>query len=159
MLQLIGTLAVVVSVLVLAYQARELAAHTKVANDVAGVETHRELMRHWKSILDVFIEYPELHPQYYGKATAPASASDGVRLTMIAEQQADWLEAGLLTSRGLGSYESDFGGEWEDYAASCVASSPVLRAHVRANPVMNPPVTALLARYDASHESEIPPAT
>jgi hypothetical protein len=37
MLQLIGTLAVVVSVLVLAYQGRELAAHTKVANDVAGV--------------------------------------------------------------------------------------------------------------------------
>jgi hypothetical protein len=159
MLQLIGTLPVVFSVLVLAYQGRELAAQTKVANQVAGVETHRELMRHWKSILDVFIEHPELHPQYFGKATAPATASDRVRLAMIAEQHADWLEAGLLTSRALGSYESEFLGEMEEYAAFCVASSPVLRAHVRAHPDMNPPVAELLARYDASHKPDLPPRT
>jgi len=62
-MQLVATLAVAVSVLVLAYQGRELAKHTRVANEVAGVETHRKLMRHWKSITDVFIEHPELRAQ------------------------------------------------------------------------------------------------
>ena len=43
-MELVATLAVVVSVLVLAYQGRELARHTRVANEVAGTEAHREIL-------------------------------------------------------------------------------------------------------------------
>lgn len=151
-MQLVATLAVVVSVLVLAYQGRKLAKHTRVANEVAGVETHRELMRHWKSITDVFIEHPELRAQYYTNATSrPSTTTDAVRLETIAEQHADWLEAGLETGRQLGSYGSEFVGEFEQYAASSLASSAVLRSRIRAHPGENPPVDALLAGYDAAH--------
>jgi hypothetical protein len=149
-MQLIGTLAVVISVLVLAYQGRELAKHTQVANDLAGVETHRELMRHMKSITDVFIRFPELHAHYYGTATTEPSADETVRLLTIAEQYADMLEAGMLTRRQLPSYGTDFVGEWDDYAADCVAASPVLRSYVRAHPGVNPPLDTLVASYDAS---------
>jgi hypothetical protein len=121
------------------------------ANDVAGVETHRELMRHWKSITDVFIQYPELYPQYYVTAVTQASAIDAVRLEMLAEQHTDWLETGLVTGRQLGSYGSEFVGEFEQYAASCLASSAVLRSHVRTHPGDNPPVDTLLAEYDTAH--------
>lgn len=83
-MDVVATLAVVVSVLALAYQGRELAKHTRVANEVAGVETHRELMRHWKSITDAFIEHPELRAQYYSNAASRPSPTDTVRLETIA---------------------------------------------------------------------------
>jgi hypothetical protein len=151
-MQLVATLAVVVSVLVLAYQGRELAGHTRVANEVAGTEAHRELMSHWKSILDVFIQHPELHAYYFGQTTASPGESDCVRLKVIAEQHGDWLEAGLVSNEQLKSY-THLGvsiGEWTDYAAEVFASSPVLRSSVRANPGANPPLDLLLADYDAA---------
>lgn len=150
-MQLVATLAVVVSVLVLAYQGRELAKSTRVANEVAGVEAHRELMRHWKSITDVFIEHPELRAQYFDNATSRPSPTDAVWLETIAEQHADWLETGLVTGSQLGSYGSEFVGDFEPYAASCLASSAALRSRIRAYPGENPPVDALLAQYDAAH--------
>ena len=151
-MQLIGTLAVVVSVLVLAYQGRELAVHSRVANEVAGTKAHREVMVHWKSILDVFIRHPELHAHYYGQATVAPSESEVVRLTVIAEQQADWLEAAMISTDQLRSYAPIEGivGTWNDYVAGALASSPILRSWIRANPGMNPPLDPLLASYDAA---------
>jgi hypothetical protein len=152
-MQLVATLAVVVSVLVLAYQGRELAGHTRVANEVAGTQAHRELMAHWKSILDVFIQHPELHAYYYGQTTAAPNESDNVRLKVIAEQHGDWLEAGITSNERLKSYErlGAVIGDWSDYAAGVLASSPVLRASVRANAGMNPPLDLFLASYDTAH--------
>ncbi len=85
---LIGTIAVVVSVLVLAYQGRELAGHTRIANEVAGTQAHRELLFHWKSVIDVFVRHPELHPLYLGQASGTPTPEDAVRLAVIAEQHA-----------------------------------------------------------------------
>ena len=45
-MQLVATIAVVVSVLVLAYQARELSGNTRVANEVAGTQAHSDLLFH-----------------------------------------------------------------------------------------------------------------
>jgi hypothetical protein len=152
-MQLIATLAVVISVLVLAYQGRELAGHTRVANEVAGTEAHREILVHWKSIMDAFIEHPELHAHYFGETSGDATAGERVRLRMIAEQHADWLEAGLITNEQLRSYGRSIG-DWTEYAADALASSPVLRSVVRQQPGTNPPVDILLADYDTSHGAE-----
>lgn len=43
-MEIVGTIAVVVSVLVPAHQGRELAGNTKVANPVAGTQAHRDLL-------------------------------------------------------------------------------------------------------------------
>jgi hypothetical protein len=150
-MQLVATLAVVVSVLVLAYQGRELAGHTRVANEVAGTQAHRELMLHWKSWSDVFIQYPELHAYYYDQATDTPSASDTVRLDVIADQEADWLDATFITSQRLASY-AHWGDEWMVFIPRELASSTRLRAIIRDNPAAYPSVEQFVADYDASHE-------
>jgi hypothetical protein len=150
-MHLVETLAVVVSVLVLAYQGRELAGHTRVANEVAGTQAHRELIHHWKSWSDVFIQYPELHAYYYDQATDTPNASDTVRLDVIADQEADFLDATFITSQRLASY-AHWADEWTDYIPRELASSTRLRAIIRDNPGFYPSVEPLVADYDASHE-------
>ena len=152
-MELAATLAVVLSVLVLAYQGRELARHTRVANEVAGTEAHREILLHWKSIMDAFLDYPDLHAHYFGGSTADPTASERVRLRIIAEQHADWLEASLITNEQLRSYGGT--GDWSGYVAEVLASSPLLRSIVRLQPGVNPPIDALLAEYDAAHPQSV----
>ena len=147
-MELVATIAVVGSVLVFAYQARELARQSRVGNDVAGTKAHRELMVHLKGVLDVFIQYPELHAHYYDQSPNPPSATDSVRLKVIAEQHGDWLDSCLVTTRQLRSYEwvSQYGG-WDDYIRSTVESSSTLRSAIGRGdwPSLDPYV----ARYDA----------
>jgi hypothetical protein len=99
----------------------------------------------------VFIQYPELHAYYYDQATDTPSASDTVRLDVIADQEADWLHAGFMTSQRLASY-AHWGNEWTDYIPQALASSARLRAIIRDNPGVYPSVEPFVADYDASHE-------
>ena len=85
MLQLIGTIAVVASVLVLAYQAREVVHQTRTANEVSGTVAHRELVFQWERWARVFIHRPELHSLYFGDPDTEPSDADRVRLAVIAE--------------------------------------------------------------------------
>ena len=147
----IGTAAVVLSVLVLAYQGRELARATRVANQVAGTQAHRELLLHWKSLSDVFIQYPELYAYYYDRATDTPSASDNVRLDVIADQEADWFHAGLMTSQRLASYGRFIDDEWAVFIPQQLAASKRLRAIIRDNPGVYPSVEPYVADYDANH--------
>lgn len=150
-MQLIGTFAVVVSVLVLAYQGRELAGHTRVANEVAGTQAHRELLLQYKAVTDVFIQYPELDAYFFDETTATPSAGDSVRLKFVADQYADWLHTGLVTSQGLASY-ADWADEWAVFVPKVLASSTRLRAVIRENPGVYPSVEPFVVEYDTSHE-------
>ena len=127
-MEFVATIAVVASVLVFAYQARELARQSRVGNEVAGTQAHREIMLHYKQFTDVFIKYPELNAYYYDQTPNTPSANDSVRLAVIADQHADWLDSSLITSRQLASYESTgMFGVWDTYAADTVGSSSILR--------------------------------
>jgi hypothetical protein len=151
-MQFIATLAVVASVLVLAYQARELAGHTRISNEVAGTEAHRECVFHWNRVIaPVFLQHPELYAYYFDQTTNTPNASDSVRLKILADQYASWLEVGIITSEQLRSYARDIG-DWPGYATALLASSTPLRAIVRDNPGLYPPLEPLLATYDASHD-------
>ena len=131
-MEFVATIAVVASVLVFAYQARELARQSRVGNEVAGTEAHREILRHWKEVSDVFIQYPELHAYYYDQTPNPPSATDGVRLAVIADQHADFLDVVLITSKQLASYEyTGLTYEWDDYTTRVVGSSSILRSTIR----------------------------
>ena len=104
-MQLAATIALVVSVLVFAFQARELARQSRLANEVAGTRSHGEIVRHGKQVMDVFIQYPELHAYYFDRTRDTPGAADSVRLAVIAEQHADWLEALLVTTNQLAPYQ------------------------------------------------------
>ena len=152
---LIGTIAVVVSVLVLAYQGRELAGHTRIANEVAGTQAHRELLFHWKAVIDVFVRHPELHGLYFGLTSTAPTAEDAVRLEVVAEQHADWLDTTLMTERQLQSYlYRDWVGGWHDFTVKAVSESPALRALIRRRPKEWPLLEPLVADYDSAHPDE-----
>jgi hypothetical protein len=131
-MEFVATIAVVASVLVFAYQARELARQSRVGNEVAGTQAHREILLHWKEVSDVFIRYPELHAYYYDQTPNTPSATDSVRLKVIADQHADFLDAVLITSKQLASYEyTGLTYEWDDYTTKVVGSSSTLRSTIR----------------------------
>lgn len=147
-MEFVATIAVVASVLLLAYQTREVAIQSRVGNEVAGTEAHREILLHWKVLMDVFIQQPELHAYYYDQTPNTPSANDSVRLAVIAEQHADWLENCVLTSQ-LRSYDwvALYGG-WDNYIASSLGSSSILRSIIRDGdwPALDP----FIFRYDES---------
>ena len=80
-----ATIAVIVSVLVLAFQARSLAEHARIANEVAGAETNREVLSMWANAQRVFIEYPDLKAHYLDESPTPPSALERVRLLAVSE--------------------------------------------------------------------------
>ncbi len=149
-MQLAATIAVVISVLVLAFQAREVAVQSRVANQVAGTQAHREILFHWKSVVDVFLRCPELSEYYYDQTAAAPSPHDRVRLKVIADQHADFLEIGFITSQQLGSY-AHWIGEWAEYVPQQLASSTHLRSIIRHNPSEWPSISRFVAEYDAAH--------
>ena len=149
-MEFVATIAVVASVLVFAYQARELARQSRVGNEVAGTQAHREMMLHYKRFTDVFIRYPELHAYYYDQTPNTPSATDSVRLAVIADQHADYLDGCLVTTRQLKSYKpTGMIQGWDDYITSSVGSSSLLRSIIRDTgdwPTLDP----FVSRYDES---------
>ena len=153
-MQLAATIAVLVSVLVFAFQARELARQSRLANEVAGTRSHGEIVLHWKQVMGVFIRYPELHAYYYDRTPDAPSATDSVRLGVIAEQHADWLEVLLATTSQLAPYKySWMTAAWADYIPRTVASSSLLRSTIRDQGEW-PSLELFVARYEASDTSE-----
>ena len=149
-MQFVASIAVVASVLVFAYQARELARQSRVGNEVAGTQAHREMVLHWKALMDVFIRYPGLHAYYYDQTLNTPSASDSVRLKVIADQHADFLDAALVTTKQLKSYEyTGLTYEWDDYITRAVGSSSILRSTIR-DTVDFANLAPFVSRYDES---------
>ena len=158
-MQFVATIAVVASVLVFAYQARELARQSRVGHEVAGTQAHREILLHWKEVSDVFIEYPELHAYYFDQTPNPPSATDSVRLKVIADQHADFLDVVLITSRQLASYEyTGLTYEWDDYITRVVGSSSILRSIIRDTGDWTN-LDPFVSRYDESQRALLEVAT
>ena len=149
-MQLVATLAVVLSVLALAYQARELARHSRIANEVAAVQADCDLLRMDARVQETFIQYPELRARFYDQATAPIDDTES-RLLTIATQQADVLLLALDATYHLGPYGWRRE-EIEVWANDALATSTPLRAIIRDNPDLWPSLESLVANYDASHD-------
>ena len=149
-MEVAGTVAVIASVLVLAFQARELAKQSRIANEVAGVETNRELITLLVPVHRVFIDYPDLRRHFYDQSPVAPSELDQARLVEIAEMYADALQVAVETVERLASYQR-YTAAWKDSADSALASSSTLRSVVRAHPTWWPGLDPLIAAYDASY--------
>jgi hypothetical protein len=153
----IGTVAVVISVLVLAYQGRELAKHARIANQVASAETNRELLLMWRGVHEVFIEHPDLRAQFYDPSPAALTGADSVRLIVVSEMAADALQVGVETVDTLAAYQR-YREPWLEYAETALASSASLRSVVRDQPSAWPGLAAMVVAFDASQPSPAAPA-
>jgi hypothetical protein len=137
-------------VLVLAFQARELAKQSRIANQVAGAETNRELITLLVPVHRVFIDYPELRQHFYDQSPVAPSELDQARLVEIAEMYADAHQVAVDTAERLAPYQR-FTDAWKDSADTVLASSSTFRSVVRAHPTWWPGLDPLIAAYDASH--------
>ena len=150
-MQLAGTIAVVISVLVLAFQARELTRQPRIANQVAVIQADRDLVGLVARTSDVFISHPELRGQFFDQAPAPKTDTDA-RLVTVADQHADMLQTVLEMPEIFPA----FGWRREEimtFVTNTLAASAHLRAIIRNNPGVWPPLEQLLAAYEADHQT------
>lgn len=155
-MEVAGTIAVIASVLVLAFQARELAKHARIANQVAAVETNRELLMMFHNVYRVFLEQPELRALFFDESSAEPTADDRVRIRVVSEMIADCLQVGLETVSRLATY-GRYADPWMDYVEMTVNGSSSIRSLVRDNPTFWPSILPLVESYDAAHR--VPEAT
>ncbi len=156
-MDIISTIAVVASVLFFAMQARSLAGQQRIANEVAGTQAHRELLAHYTSVTDVFIQFPNLYDLYFdgtdsnpgGSDIPPPRAEDIVRLKVTADLHGDFLSMGVQTGQRLAAYAT-WAGEWSYYIRYYLASSSYLRSQIRDNVGLYPDLGSFIADYDAS---------
>jgi len=141
-LAIIATSAVVVSVLVLAWQAREQAKQTALANDLAREEALRHAMRSIDAVLAMIVEHPRLHPFFREGATAPEN--DPVlrgQVEDVAELMAEALQTAIRANDKVpdGPDKDDL----EAYAREVFACSPTVDALLVAHPDFWPRLTAV----------------
>lgn len=137
MIDEITTAAVVISLLFLGWQSREVARQTRLANQTAGVSGLRDALTHLDSIIQIFIEYPELRPYFYGGVAAPTDARLGAQVDTVAELLADCIEVSLEAGLTLDPFASNLS-DWQDYCQHALANSPALRALVTEHPAWYP---------------------
>jgi len=147
-MELAASIAVVLSVLVLAVQARELAKQSRISNQVAAVQADRDVVLLMARTSDVFIRHPELREVFFDQEPKASRHADA-QIRTIADQHADMLETLLETTRQLESYTVKRT-EALAFANDMLASSTHLRAMIRENPGWWPPLEQLLATHESA---------
>jgi hypothetical protein len=145
-----GTIAVIASVLVLAFQARELAKHARIANQVAAVETNRELLMMFHNVYREFLEQPQLRAHFYDESPVAPTEDDRVRIRVLSEMLADSLQVGLETVTRLATYER-YAEPWREYVEASLGSSSSVRSLVRDHPAFWPSLVPIVTAYELAH--------
>lgn len=145
MIEQITFATVVISLLFLGWQSREVARQTRIANQTAGAAGLRDSLTHLHSVIQIFIERPELRPYFYGGMDAPTDAEQRAQVDTIAEMLADCMEASLEAGHTLDPFASNLS-DWQDYCGHVLASSPVVRSLVREHATWFPRVAQELDR-------------
>jgi hypothetical protein len=141
-LQVLSVVAVVSSVLVLAWQSREVAHATRVAanTSVSGVMT--DAAANMRSVFEALLTYPDLRKFVTEGAPLPAAPLDRSRAQTMCEMFCDAMEGSLETAAQVPGGEKVLGG-WPDWATWVLASSPGCSEHVRLHPIWYPRLTEL----------------
>jgi hypothetical protein len=149
MIAIAGAVAVILSVLLLAYEARQLTQQGRIANQHAGAETNRELLRMFADVHRVFIDHPNLRPHFLDESAVAPSAVEQIRLAVVTEMFADALQVGIESAERLEPY-GVYAEAWRGYADTSVANSSMLRDFVRARPEPWAAIAIRVEAYDAA---------
>jgi hypothetical protein len=127
----VGACGVVVSLLLLAWQTRQLAFQTGVNNAIAGLSASyngiERLHDAWQAVLDD----PALRPYFYeGKPCTPQDPNRAKAL-IVAEMVADTVEYGLMMATLL-PQTGKYGG-WHSYVPFA-CKQPVLKEVIESHP-------------------------
>jgi hypothetical protein len=138
--QLIGSIGVIGSLLLMAWQTRQLAHQTAVSNTVGKTAARYNALERLHDIHKLIIEYPELRPYFYGSKPCPVGDPLRARVLTLAEMMADAIDYGLGVARQFPPVLTD---SWY-LTALAAAKQPVMQEIVRANPDYWPDLKARL---------------
>jgi hypothetical protein len=149
-LQVLSLLAVVASVLVLAWQTKQVATATTLASKTAVAAAMSDTTAHVRAVLQTLLTYPELRPFIFGGESLPLSGQELARAQTLCEMLFDSLEVTLEVVANLPGADSALTG-WSDYAESVPRDSPGSAAHVSAHPNWYPRLAALWRNISDPH--------
>jgi len=141
-LQILSVVAVVCSVLVLAWQSREVAHATRLAThtSVSGVMT--DAAANMRAVFEALLAYPELRKYVTDGVPLPVVALEQARAQTMCEMFCDAMEGSLEAAAQVPGGDQVLGG-WPDWAKWVLASSPGCSEHVRLHPIWYPRLAAL----------------
>jgi hypothetical protein len=116
---------VVLSLIFLGAQARELARQTRLNNRIAAAAGMHDSTQLLHDVCRIFVQRPDLRAYFYEGKECPRSGKRRAEVLSIVEMLADAIDYGLMVvelSPDTASYE-----DWHAYALSMAKVSPVLR--------------------------------
>lgn len=124
---MVSLLVLAMSVALLAWQTREVARQTRIANQVAEASVQTDVAELLQTALTLLVDRPHLRPYFYDCQTLdPADENRNVVL-LIAEQIADAVETSLENARTVTSFGDTNLEDWRRYTTRLFADSPALR--------------------------------
>lgn len=133
-ISLVGFAAVVISLILLRVQTRQMTLQTKLLTDTFRESAYEGMANRMLELDQIFITYPEMHPYFYEGAEISEDHPDYNRAWAIAEAMMDYFDA--INRAHRSTLESSW---WQSYLADSFASSPILceylqRAHTWYDP-------------------------
>jgi len=145
-LDTIGVAAVVVSVLLLAWQSYLLRKQTELQTQVALATAGDDNMALLHGVLGRLVDNPALRPYFY-EGVVPAHGASGGAVATVAEMLADCVESGCETANSLRFASPRLAG-WPAYGQFLLQQSPVLNELVSTQPEWYPRLHALRTKLE-----------
>jgi hypothetical protein len=121
---IISAAAVVVSLVFVGWQSRELAKQTRTSNAIAATTAVTSTFDQLHRVLNHLIDDPGLWPYFYAGEQIPLREAKRRRVLVVAEKMADVLDAGLLATTLLPTTETY--DDWVAYSRFLAEHSPVM---------------------------------
>ncbi|MEV5530562.1 hypothetical protein [Streptomyces prunicolor] len=128
----IASVGVVASLLVSAWQTRELTRQTTINNGIAGATARYNGLERLHYVETFIAAEPELHAYFYGGVELPADGIERWRVVNLLRMLADTVDYGLMVNELNPEIRSSDG--WRDYALLLRASSPAFVHVVNEHP-------------------------
>ena len=136
---LVGIASVVISLMFLVWQTREVARQTRTNHGVGITSTFQQTAQLIQAVHLPMIEDPQLRAYFYDDKECSPSDPYRPKLLTLAELLADAAEFGLMSADYVqGSVV------WHNYPRAVLAGSPILREVVSTRPTWWPRLAALL---------------
>jgi hypothetical protein len=148
LVQLVSSVALVVSVLFLAWQTQQVASATKLASRTAVADAMADAADNMRAVFEALLTYPELRPYICDGAPMPTSGTLQSRAQTLCEMLCDAAEASLEVAARVPGADDALGG-WPDWARWVLAGSPGSTQHVLAHPTWYPRLMAIHAQVIA----------
>ncbi|MEU7751316.1 hypothetical protein AB0B57_03410 [Micromonospora sp. NPDC049101] len=129
---LVGSIGVIISLLLIARQTRQLTQQTKISNEVGSTEAAYSALERIHQISQIMIDDPQMQQYFHEDKDFPADKLERARVMMVAQVLADTIDYGLMVC-DLRSHMENYQG-WPAFAVSSMNTSPALRRVVDDHP-------------------------